>query len=58
MTMYSFFKISLIAMLIFVTIAMYLFIDLFNEYVPINEIFYFIITIIAGTLVIQKLFKL
>jgi len=58
MTMYSFFKISLITMLIFVTIAMYLFIDLFNEYIPLNEIFYFIITIVAGTLVAQKLYKL
>ena len=56
--MYSFFKISLITMLIFVTIAMYLFIDLFNEYIPLNEIFYFIITIVAGTLVAQKLYKL
>jgi hypothetical protein len=58
MTMYSFLKISLIAMLVLTTIAMYLFIDMFNEYVPINEIFYFIITIVVGTLVTQKLYKL
>jgi len=58
MTMYSFFKISLIAMLVLTTIANYLFIDMFIEYISQGELLMFIFCIVFETLVIQKLFKL
>ncbi len=60
MTMYSFFKISLIAMLVITTIVNYLFIDMFisGEYVSLGLLLMFIFCIIFETLIIQKLFKL
>ena len=62
MTMYSFFKISLIAMLVLTTIANYLFIDMLTsanfEYMSHGELLMFIFCIVFETLVIQKLFKL
>ncbi len=62
MTMYSFFKISLIAMLVLTTIANYLFIDMITsaklEYMSLGELLMFIFCIVFETLVIQKLFKL
>ena len=60
--MYSFFKISLIAMLVLTTIANYLFIDMITsakiEYMSLGELLMFIFCIVFETLVIQKLFKL
>ncbi len=60
MTMYSFFKISLIAMLVITTIANYLFIEMFisGDYVSLGKILMFMFCIVFETLIIQKLFKL